>query len=63
MKLFNSFQIVCAFVAWPFLIAWLHDAPDFTGASVAFFAACAVYIVAFFVMIGAVYTSLDTWKI
>ena len=61
MRLFNSFQIVCAFVAWPFLISWLSDA-SFKGATVAFYSACAVYVVAFGCMVGAVYTSLDEKK-
>ena len=58
MILFNSFQIVAAFVAWPFLIAWLTE-QSFKGAGVAFYAACAIYIVAFFCMVGSVASSLD----
>jgi len=58
MKTFNSFQIVAAFTAWPFLIAWLDEAA-FRGASVAFWAAIALYVVAFFMMVGSVYYSLD----
>lgn len=58
MKLFNSFQITAAFVAWPFLIAWLQDA-QFKGAGVAFYAACALYVVAFGAMVASVYTSMD----
>jgi hypothetical protein len=54
VRLFNSFQIVAAFVAWPFLIAWLHGA-EFRGASAAFIAACVLYVVAFAAMTGAVY--------
>lgn len=57
MKVFNSFQITAAFVAWPFLVAWLADA-QFRGAAVAFYAACALYVVAFFAMVGCVYSSL-----
>lgn len=60
MRLFNSFQIVAAFVAWPFLISWLSDA-EFRGAAVAFYAACALYVVAFGAMVGAVFTSLEKW--
>ena len=58
MRLFNAFQIVAAFVAWPFLIHWLSDA-SFRGAPVAFYASCALYVVAFFVMVGCVYDSID----
>lgn len=57
MRAFNSFQIVAAFVAWPFLIAWLQDA-TFRGAPVAFYAACALYVVAFFAMVFCVYKKL-----
>lgn len=62
MRLFNSFQIVAAFVAWPFGIAWLHGA-DFKGATAALIAACALYVVAFGAMVGSVYTSTEEWKI
>jgi uncharacterized membrane protein YqjE len=58
VKLFNAFQITAAFVGWPFLIAWLCDA-TFRGATVAFFAACGLYVVAFAAMVGCVYTSID----
>lgn len=58
MKAFNSFQITAAFVAWPFLIAWLAEAP-FRGAPVAFYAAIACYVVAFGCMVVAVYDKLD----
>lgn len=60
MRLFNSFQIVAAFTAWPFLISWLQDA-TFRGANVAFYAACALYVVAFFSMVGAVYSAVEQW--
>jgi hypothetical protein len=56
MRLFNSFQITAAFVAWPFLIAWIDDA-TFRGATVAFWAAIALYVIAFGAMVGAVYTA------
>jgi hypothetical protein len=60
MKVFNSFQIVGAFVGWPFLISWLSDA-TFRGAGIAFYSACAFYVVAFFAMVAAVYTSIEKW--
>lgn len=59
MNLFNSFQIVVAFVAWPFLIQWLGDA-EFRGAGAAFYAAAVCYIVAFFCMVACVYHSIET---
>ncbi len=62
MRLFNSFQIVAAFVAWPFGIAYLQQA-SFTGATPAFYAACALYVVAFAAMVRSVYTSTGEWKI
>ena len=64
MRAFNAFQIVCAFVGWPFLIQFLSKCADdaaFRGAGAAFWAACACYIVAFFLMIVAVYESIGKW--
>lgn len=58
MNLFNSFQIVGAFVAWPFLVQWLSEA-SFRGASVAFYAACALYVVAFGAMVMSVYSNIS----
>jgi hypothetical protein len=58
MKFFNAFQIVAAFVAWPFLISWLTTA-EFRGAGVAFYAACALYVVAFGLMTISVAESID----
>ncbi len=58
MKLFNSFQIVGAFVAWPYLVAWLAD-QQFRGAGVAFYSACALYVVAFGAMVACVRHSID----
>lgn len=58
MRLFNSFQIVAAFVAWPFLVNWLQDA-SFRGASAAFYAACALYVVAFGAMVACVYDATE----
>ncbi len=60
-RAFNAFQIVAAFVATPFGIAWLSDA-TFKGASVAFYAACAAYVVAFFGMVASVFTSMEDWS-
>lgn len=61
MRLFNSFQVVAAFVAWPYLINWLTEA-SFRGANVAFYSACALYVVAFFSMIGCVYYTAENNK-
>lgn len=58
LRIFNSFQIVCAFVAWPFLINWLSTA-EFRGAPLAFYSSAAVYVVGFIAMIAAVNKSLD----
>lgn len=58
MKIFNALQVVAAFVAWPFLISWLTSA-QFAGHQVAFFAACALYVVGFFGMTYAVVCSMD----
>lgn len=61
MRLFNAFQIVAAFVAWPYLISFLSDAA-FRGASVAFYSSCALYVVAFGAMVYSVFETLDDWK-
>jgi hypothetical protein len=58
LKAFNSFQLVVAFAAFPFAISWLADA-TFRGAGVAFYVACAAYVVSFAVMVGCVYESID----
>ena len=58
VKTFNSFQIVAAYTAWPFLISWL-DGQSFRGSSVAFWASIIAYIVACIFMIIAVRMSLD----
>lgn len=61
MKVFNAFQIVAAFVAWPFLIAYLQTA-GFNGALAAFYASCALYLVAFCCMVASVVHSLEEFK-
>lgn len=58
MRIFNAFQLVAAFVAWPFLIQWLASA-TFTGHAAAFYSACALYVVAFGLMVASVYESLS----
>ncbi len=58
MKVFNAFQITAAFVAWPFLIAWLANA-QFNGAGAAYISAIALYVVAFFGMVFCVYDTID----
>lgn len=58
MKFFNAFQVTAAFVAWPFLISYLHGA-EFRGADVAFYASCAIYVVAFYFMVCCVYKLID----
>lgn len=58
MKTFNSFQIVAAFLGWPFLIQFLSTA-TFRGNTVAFYAACAIYVLAFFFMVGCVRLAMN----
>lgn len=58
LKAFNSFQIVGAFVAWPYLIDYLSNAA-FRGVSVAFYSACALYVVAFGAMVSCVFSCID----
>lgn len=61
MRLFNSFQITAAFVAWPFGIAYLSQ-QTFPGQTAAMVAACGLYVVAFGAMVGSVYYSTSEWK-
>lgn len=58
LKIFNAFQIVGSFAAWPFLIAWLQDA-TFKGVTACFYSACVLYVVAFGFMIAAVREAFD----
>lgn len=62
MRIFNSFQIVAMFVAWPFLISWLTTKP-FEYSQVAFIAACGLYVVAFGFMVAAMahFMKSDNW--
>jgi len=57
-RLFNSFQIVGAFAAWPFGINWLSTA-EFNGAGAAYYSACAFYVVAFGAMVFCVYDAAE----
>ena len=59
MRVFNTFQIVGAFTAWPWLIGWLSEA-TFKGATAAFYAAIVAYIVAFCFMCFCVYDKTET---
>ena len=58
LKVFNAFQIVGSFAAWPFLIAWLQDA-TFKGSTACFYSAFVLYLVAFGFMVASVVCSLD----
>jgi hypothetical protein len=62
MRLFNSFQITAAFVAWPFGIAWLSQ-QQFPGHTPAIIAACGLYVVAFGFMVAAVCQATEEWKL
>jgi hypothetical protein len=61
MRIFNAFQIVAAFVGWPYLISFLADA-SFRGAGVAFYSACGLYVVAFFFMVVTVADFVEDQK-
>jgi hypothetical protein len=56
MKLFNSFQLVCLFAAFPFIIQWLSGL-DFRGDKAAMVAACAAYVVLFSMITWSAYDS------
>lgn len=58
LKIFNAFQIVGSFAAWPFLIAWLQDA-TFKGSTACFYSACVLYLVAFGFMIVALTEAME----
>lgn len=58
ITLFNAFQIVAGFVAWPFFISWLSQA-SFRGAGVAFYAACGCYVIAFGAMVAAITDQIE----
>ena len=53
MRIFNAFQIVGAFVGWPFFIQWIAS-QTFPGREPAILIAGVMYIVAFFVMVSMV---------
>lgn len=57
MRAFNAFQLVVAFVAWPYGIQWLSEA-TFRGAPVAFYSACVGYAIAAWFMAFAVYNTI-----
>jgi hypothetical protein len=59
MRAFNTFQIVGAFTAWPWLIAWLSDA-QFKGATAAFYASIVAYLFAFGFICYCVYEQTET---
>lgn len=61
LAFFNSFQIVAAFVAWPFLISWLAD-QAFRGAGAAYWLSLAMYVVLFGAHVGCVMYTIETAK-
>lgn len=61
MRLFNAFQIVAAFAAAPFGIAYLYDA-TFRGAGVAFWSSTCFYAVFVGFLTAALYTAIEQWE-
>lgn len=61
LKVFNAFQMVASFVAWPFLIRWLMEA-RFPGAPVAVLGACAAYVVAFAAAVACVVSTMERFE-
>lgn len=57
MRVFNAFQIVIAFAAWPYLISWLADA-EFRGVGAAFWSSIICYVVATIFLVASVSESL-----
>lgn len=54
MRLFNAFQIVCLFVAMPWIVQFLKAA-NFSGANLALYTCYVVYVVLFGFMTAAMY--------
>jgi hypothetical protein len=61
MRVFNSLQIVLAYAATPFGIAWLSG-QDFRLSGVALIAACTGYVVFTGAMVAAVYCGIGEWE-
>ena len=61
MRLFNAFQVVCLFVAMPYIIQWLDSAAEFYGAKALGWAACAAYVGMFGFMVWVVWDSFCDW--
>lgn len=64
MKAFNAVQLVLAFVAFPFGIAWLQS-QEFTGSTAALYLACIFYIVFVVMICRCVYIGIeefDKWQ-
>lgn len=60
MKTFNSFQMVAAFAALPFGLAWVKT-QTFTGSGIAFWVGVLIYVVSFIMMVAAVRLGVDKW--
>lgn len=58
LRVFNSFQLVCAFSSGPLLIQWLSEA-EFRGSGVAFWVSVVAYTVGFIGMIHAVHEDIS----
>lgn len=58
MRLFNSFQFVVLFAAWPFIIDWLGNA-SFAGHSAMWYAAVVAYLVQFAFSVGLTHDSIS----
>lgn len=58
LKLFNSFQIVGFFAAYPFLVGWLFTA-EFAWHTAAAWASLAGYIAYFAFMVAAVLSAIE----
>lgn len=59
MKLFNAFQFVILFIAWPFILQWLAGA-TFAGAAALWYAACVAFLVHFGFSIAAAYSLIES---
>lgn len=58
MRFFNALQCVILYAILPFVLSWVSE-ETFKGASAAFWVGVAIYVVATFYLIWAVYLSFD----
>lgn len=61
MKVFNAFQLMCLFVAMPFVITWLHT-QNFYACGAAFWTCIIIYVVMFCVLVASLADTMKKWE-